>query len=461
MGNTGDLTDTMAEGGVIATLIYHPEFLLSENILKPGFFSKTDNKCFFWAIEKLVASGVDNVDVVNLGNTLNSDLKIKHAMEQYSISSLQSYIDMAKNAARGTYEEYRLLAENVVTCAFRRELEAFAVSVGKECHNRELSLDDLNDYVTGGITRMAERFIFGGDSVLFGEKIDDVWAAIENKRNDDGTYGLPSKVDSLNDYITYGDGELTLIAGSTGKGKSAFFLNEGMYAVQRGVTTMIIDTELTDEVFLPRALANISGVPVRKIRSGTYTNEECKRVLAAKDWLKMQPFIHQYDPVFQKSKVEQMAWKWKNQKNLGLLIYDYIKPSERFGAADISQSLGIMTDFLKNTIAGGIGIPVIAGLQLNKQTGIVADSMKPERYADTLIYWKEKTVEELRKDSMACGNYKLEVVKNRNGATTGEDEYIDIMFQGDLMRVSAAKKHNGDGETDFEDVPEGERVFNN
>lgn len=446
-----DLVDILAEASTIATLIYHPEFLLTDNILKPKFFHEQDNQCFFWAIEELVTSGVDHIDAINLGNMINSNNGVRKVMEKYNIVNIQDYIERAHGAARATYDEYRLVAENVVVCAFRREMEKFAKDIGKECHNLDISLDDLNDFVNNGIADIAQKFIFDTDSVLFGEKIDEVWNDICNDRNDDGTFGLPSKLPSLNDYITFGDGELTLVAGETGRGKSAYFLNEAMYSLQRGVPTMIVDSELTDKVFLPRAIANLSGVTVKKIKSGTYTKNEEQKVMEALEWFKKQPFIHQYEPTFSKIKVEQIARKWKNQKNLGLFIYDYIKPSERYGAADISQSLGIMTDFLKNTIAGKLEIPVIAGLQLNKMTGLISDSQKPERYADTLLYWKAKNAEELRRDTLECGNFKMEIKKNRNGMCTGENEYIDINFTGDLMRISEAKKHELPDLTPFDD----------
>lgn len=443
------LVDIAAEAGTIATLIYHPEFLLVDNILKPTFFYETSNQCFFWAIENLVASGVENIDALNLGNILNSDKAVKNVMKKYNITNIQNYITMAQHAARSTYEEYKLLAENVATYAFRRELNKLSIEIGKECFNTNVSLDDLNDFVNNGIDGIAQKFIFGSDSVLFGERMDEVYENICNRRNDDGTYGIPSKISTLNEYITFGAGELTLVAGPTGRGKSSYFLNEAVYSLQRGIPTMIIDTELTDEVFLSRILANISGVPVNVIKNGNFTTKQDAEFRKAYKWLKRQPFIHQFEPSFSKIKIEQMVRKWKNQKNLGLLIYDYIKPTERYGAAEISQSLGLMADFLKG-IAGNLNIPVIAGLQLNKQTGEVADSQKPERYADVLMYWKAKTAEELRQDTLECGNYKIEIQKNRNGLITGENEYIDVVFQGDLMRISEAKKHNTTNDTPFD-----------
>lgn len=444
--------DVQAEATVIATLLYHPLFLLTDNMLKPTFFYGVDNQCMFWAIETLVTSGVENIDALNLGNILNSNQGVKNVMSSHNITDFQKYISLAHNAARSTYEEYKVAADNVVVCAFRRELEKFSKDIGKECHNLNISLDDLNDFVNNGIADIAKSFIFGTDTVIFGEKIDEVWEDICDDRNEDGTFGLPSKIDTLNDYITFGDGELTLVAGETGRGKSSYFLNEAIYSLQRGVTTAIIDSELTDKVFLPRALANLSGVTVKNIKAGTYTNEEAQRIMKAKEWLKMQPFVHQYEPVFSKIKIEQICRKWKNQRDLGFLIYDYIKPTEKYGAADISQSLGIMADFLKNNIAGKLEIPVVAGLQLNRQTGSVADSQKPERYADTLMYWKAKDAETLRKDGLDCGNFMIEIKKNRNGAVTGENEYIDIAFQGDLMRISEAKQHDVNNDLPFEDA---------
>ena len=56
-----DLVDASAEAGVIATLIYHPDFLLIDNNLQPRFFYGGENQILFWAISKLVESGVTNI----------------------------------------------------------------------------------------------------------------------------------------------------------------------------------------------------------------------------------------------------------------------------------------------------------------------------------------------------------------------------------------------------------------
>lgn len=446
-----ELVDNSAEGGVIASLIYHPEYLLSDNNLQPRFFWNQENQLLYWGINELVKQGVTKIDSLNLRNILYSDKSCRHAVDKFGLTNLQEYIEMARFAARGTYEEYKLLANTVITLAFRRDLCNFSVDIGKECFNQNISLDDLNDYVNNGVSKIAERFIFGGDTVQFGEKIDDIWEEICEDRNDDGSFGVPNLIPSLDEYFTFGKGELVLVAGATGKGKSSFFLAQSCFALQRDASVVIIDSELTDKVFLPRMLANLSGIPVKTIKSGNYTKSEEDKIKKSIDYIKRSNFVHEYLPVFSKLQVDQICRKWYNKNKLSFLVYDYIKPSERYGAADISQSMGLMADYLKS-VAGNLNIPVLAGLQLNRITGQLADSFKTERYADVLLYWKEKNVDQIKQDGYECGNYMMQVVKNRNGSIHSEDDYVDIKFIGDLMNVSEAKKHDpNQGETPFEE----------
>ena len=447
--NISELSDTSAEGGVIASLIYHPEYLLSDNNLQARFFYNQENQLLFWGIETLVKSGVTQIDPLNLKNVLYSNPACQRMTDKYGLTNLQEYINLAKLAARGTFEEYTLLANTVISLAFRRELYSLSSDIGQECFNRELTLDELNDYANNGISKVAEKFVFGGDTIQFAEKIDEIWDEICDDRNDDGSVGIPNLIPSLDEYYTFGKGELVLIAGATGKGKSSFMMAQSIFALKRGIPCVIADSELTDKVYLPRLLANLSGVPVKNIKSGRYTGTEEERIKKSIEYIKKCPgFVHEYTPVFSKLQIDQICRKWFNKDKLGLFVYDYIKPNGKM-AAEISQGMGLIADYLKS-IAGNLNIPVIAGLQLNRITGDLADSLKTERYADVLLFWKEKTVEQLQKDGLECGNFMMQVMKNRNGAIHDESEYVDIQFTGDLMRITEAKKHSSGPQTPFD-----------
>lgn len=448
--NITELVDNSAEAGVIASIIYHPEYLLSDNNLHPRHFYNQENQLLYWAINELVLNGVTKIDSLNLHNVLYSNPACSRIADKYGLVNIQEYINMARIAARGTYEEYKLLTETVISLAFRRDLCTLSADISKECFNKALTLDDLNDYVNNGISKVAEKFIFGGDSVQFGEKVDAIWEEICEDRNDDGSIGIPNLIPSLDEYFTFGKGELVLVAGATGRGKSSYFMNQGLYALKHGIPIVIIDTELVDKTYLPRTLACLSGVTVKKIKTGRYTKEEYAKIMKAMEFIKKSPgFVHEYQPIFNRTTVEQTFRKWYNKNQLGFGIYDYIKPTERYGAAEISQSLGLMADFLK-TIAGKLEIPILAGLQLNKLTGTVSDSQKPERYADVLMFWKDKTIDQLKQDGLDCGNYCIQVMKNRNGSIHDENDYTDVQFVGDLMNIHEAKRHGHNPETPFD-----------
>lgn len=444
-----DLKDIAAESSVIASLIYHPEYYTVDNILTPMFFFDKSNQCLFWGIEQLIQSGVDNIDALNLNNMLHSNEGVKSVLKAHNLDDIGKYLDMAKYASRDSYEEYKLIVGTVITLAYKREMLKFSSQIQSNCFNPDNSLDDISNFVSGGFDEINKKYLFCGDSMLFGDKVDQLWEVLCNRRNEDGTIGIPNIVSRLNDYFTLGRGELALLAGATGKGKSSYFLAQATHSLKQGIPTMIIDTELDDNVFYPRLLANLSGVSVHSIKAGTYGKSEFEKVEEAKNWLKKQAFIHEYMPTFNKFKIEQLVKKWKTQKGLGLFIYDYIKPGSTYGAAETSQSLGLITDFIK-TLAGTYDIATMAGLQLNKQTGQVADSQKPERYCDVMMYWKEKSSEEIQKDGLACGNFKIQISKNRNGSVTDVDDYVDVSFKGDYMRVEGAECHDKAEETPFE-----------
>lgn len=74
-------------------------------------------------------------------------------------------------------------------------------------------------------------------------------------------------------------------------------------------------------------------------------------------------------------------------------------------------------------------------------TGKVADSAKIGRNASTIAIIQDKSLEEIEADGPECGNKKLRIVLNRNGAQMAPDEYIDLMFTGNLIRYEEAKQH--------------------
>ena len=101
-----------------------------------------------------------------------------------------------------------------------------------------------------------------------------------------------------------------------------------------------------------------------------------------------------------------------------------------------------------------LGVSVFAGDSVSAQsldsgigaaqatiTGKLADSAKIARNASTIAMISDKTPEEIEADGAECGNKKLRVTVNRNGMQMTQDEYIDLLFDGNHILYEQAKQH--------------------
>ena len=66
MRDISEISDIGAESGIIGTLIYHPDYVLVTDYLKPKNFYGTENACIYWAIQELYKDGIANIDAYNL-----------------------------------------------------------------------------------------------------------------------------------------------------------------------------------------------------------------------------------------------------------------------------------------------------------------------------------------------------------------------------------------------------------
>lgn len=446
--NIDKMIDKHAEATVVATVVAHPEFILHTDYLKPGYFYEVSNGCIYWAVEELYKHGVTNIDAVNIENMLNSNKAVKRRMEESGIEKLDEFISMSSYVARHTIEEYKIVVNEVVTLSFKRDLAKIANQIEVDCENDKYKLTDLNQIVNSKIEKLTEKYIVTDEIKIFGEQVNDLWQEVVSRRGENGLYGLPSKFPIVNEYFTYEPGELVLLCAKMKRGKSALMMNEALHKIKMGVPTLYIDSEMQSRLFYERMLANITQIEVKRIKRGTYTDEEEKRIIKANEYLQKVPFVHVYMPNPTEDEIYSLHKMLKYKMNLGFSVYDYIKGSAEDSSA-LYQMLGRRTDFLKNRIAGELEIPVLAGAQLNRG-GEIADSIKLLQYCSVAAFWREKTPDEVQEDGLECGNFCMNVGLNRLGEQMPEEEYLDFMFHGNTMSIVQAKQHGLTQQTPFD-----------
>ena len=193
-----DLSDIQSESGVIGTLIYHPDYILHTDYLHPNYFFGTENGCIYWAIQELYKDGITNIDAYNISNKLQSNKGVSNTLEKYNMPSVQDFMDLYKETARHTLEEYQMLANNIVTFAFKRDLVKTFNHLSNVCYKKDYNLDKLSSNVYGELEKLTQQYISSAEVHTLGDVIDDLWQEICSRRNDNGVYGIPSKYSIFN-----------------------------------------------------------------------------------------------------------------------------------------------------------------------------------------------------------------------------------------------------------------------
>ena len=444
-----ELADNQAESGVVSTLVYHPEFILHSDYLKPGYFFNQDNGCIYWAISELYKNGIDNIDAFNISNMLASNKAVQNTINKYNLPSIQEYIDLCSETARHTLEEYKLLAQSVVTLSYKRDLVKSMSEVESFCRDKAITLSELNKKRNDILTKLDEKYVVSDEIKILGEEAEDLWQEICERRTDNGYYGIPSMFKILNNWFTYEPTELVVVQAKYKQGKSVLLMLEALHKIKNGIPTLYVDREMSDRIFYERCLSALTGVDVKRIKNGRYSDEEREKIESANKWMKKQPFVHVYRPDLADEELYSMCKILKYKMGLQFVIDDYLK-SNATSASDQYNLLGARTDFLKNRIAGELGLAVLTAAQLNR-AGEVGDSMKINRYLSVGIKWFLKTQEQIAKDGLQCGNAGMKIYINRLGAQMPEDDenaYLDFIFDGNKMMISEAEQHDSTNEFD-------------
>lgn len=437
-----EISDIQSESGVIGTLIYHPEYILHSDFLKPNYFVGKENGSIYWAIQELYREGITTIDAYNLSNKLHSNKAVEKTLEKYNIPSVEEFIELYKETARDSIEEYKSLAQTVTALSFKRSMIKTLNQVEKLCFDKGCSLDKLSNDVYQKLDDLTQEYVTTTEVQTLGEQIDDIWQEIESRRTEDGGYGIPSKYNIFNEYFTYEPTELVVVQAKYKRGKSILLMNEVVHKLKNGVPTLVIDTEMRTRLYTERLISHITGIEIKRVKNGRYSDEEAQKIKECIAWIKEQPFVHIYDPDITNEKIYSYCKMLKYKMGLTFFVFDYIKSNET-STSDNYNILGAKCDFLKNRIAGDLELAVLSACQLNRQ-GEVADSDKINRYLSVGIKWGIKPEERLVKDGRECGNAYAKIYPNRLGEQMlkdDEEDYLDFYFDGKTMSIYEVEQH--------------------
>lgn len=436
-----DIKNVEAEAGVIASVLLRPELTFHSEQLRPNHFTNPQNAYVYFAVSELAKQNVDQVDAYNITNYLNTRKGTRQVGEDVNgivtIASLQDLIENARFIARDSPEDYRIIVDGVLDAAFRRNTFAKLVECERLCFNGNA---DIEHRIYETLDNVMLEFSTANEVPQFKDVVEKYWSEIEARQNPGGAGAIPFKFPTLNSYVMIERGELVVFGAEQKQGKSMMLLNCAVDLLKRDQRVLYIDSELNSRLFTCRMLSHLTGIEFRRIRSGRYDSDERAKIAEAIDWLKTRSFTHLYLPQFDEKTIYSTVRKVYHVQGLDTLIIDYFKGGDEKDAFASYQSLGGLVDLVKNKICGDLGISGIGAAQATS-TGRLADSAKIARNASTIIMLQDKTPEEIAADGPECGNKKLVVRFNRNGAQMADGEYIDMAFRGDVILYEEARQH--------------------
>ncbi|MCI0559801.1 MAG: DnaB helicase C-terminal domain-containing protein, partial [Nitrososphaera sp.] len=215
-------------------------------------------------------------------------------------------------------------------------------------------------------------------------------------------------------------------------------------AVYRNIPTLILDTELTEEMQMVRIAAQLAKVPYDLVEEGTWVRVQdyVNRIGEAEKILRDKPLIYESCSGKSIEEVVPLIRKFAMRFNTDvqktpkcLVIYDYIKLPDisKLADADEHQILGAITSKLHDE-AVRLKLPMFVIGQQNRSAVesdsivTIADSDKIARDIDSISIIRRKNEKELNLDPSDNGSHILKVLAARNGPGHLDDEYVNLQF---------------------------------
>ena len=361
---------------------------------------------------------------------VNPDYLMILSQGGYDKSNFDFYLEKVKNA----YLKFTLY----------KKLQDAAKSVENNCNDTEKTLtgESLIENISSDLSQLQSFHGSADSSVLVADRVEQF--VLERASNPKEVMGLKTGFPTLDNCINgLMPGTLTIIAGIAKAGKSTVLTNIVDYVTNESedqVPVLVISTEMLTDEDISRSLAIRTLIEERKIINGlAYNDPKLKPILdKAISQIKKSKFYHIYLPDFNAAKICSIIYHHKIKYNIGLAIFDYIKMSttgEDHKDKREDQVLGDITTALKNT-AGMLNIPIVTACQVNSRTGLIADSDRIQRYANTLIEFRPKSMEELEEQEFfKHGTHWLHIFKTRAGG----NKKIPIRFWKKCLKLQEAE----------------------
>lgn len=429
-----------AEEAILGAILANPTVLNRiVEFIKPESFYKPAHKIIYEAILNLFIRN-DAIDIVTVSEFLRENEKLE-------IVGGRAYVnDLALNTV--TTANIEFYAKIVQEKEIKRALinaGAEIVTMAYDNHSTEATLDT------------AEKLIFNiatqkntSDLTPVKDLVLTSYEQIEYRYNHrDELSGVQTSFYDL-DQMTSGlqKSDLIILAARPSMGKTAFALNLAQnVALRANKAVAIFSLEMPKSQLVKRMLCSEAEVDTQRLNSGH---------MQPKDWEKLTTAMNSFAdaPIYIddtgsvsvldiRAKCRRLAME---EKNLGLIVIDYLQLMEGGSTEDRNQQISAISRGLK-TLARELDVPIIALSQLSRAVesrsdkrpmlSDLRDSGAIEQDADIVMFiYRDEYYN--KEDTDNRGKAELIVAKHRNGPVGN----VELLFQSSITKFKNPTKTN-------------------
>jgi replicative DNA helicase len=255
--------------------------------------------------------------------------------------------------------------------------------------------------------------------------------------SDNKLRGVSTGFKSLDNKLSgFQNSDLIILAARPSMGKTSLALDIARKAaIQSDVAVGIFSLEMSSQQLIDRMLAAEAQVDSWKLRTGRLSSDsDFDRIRDTLDVLSKAPIYIDDEPGKNILKMRSVARKLKSEKNLGMIIVDYLQlmtPTNARNNDNVVQQVTEISRSLKS-LARELDVPVLALSQLSRavesrggkpRLSDLRDSGSIEQDADVVmfIHQPDKYKEEHEKTNIA----EILIEKHRNGPTGRVELFFD------------------------------------
>lgn len=412
--------DVEAEQAVIGSMLTDKDAISSAiEVLKPEDFYREDNKVIYEAILNLY-NRAEPVDIITLKIELQSMKQLEAIGGLEYIAQLPDKVPTTANV-----EQYIKIVEEKSALRALIKTANDLISLG---YDQTQEVEEILDTAEKRIFDVIQNRNQKGYTAIKDILVDSFTQLEQLYNQKQHITGTPTGFADL-DYITAGlhPSDLIIVAARPAMGKSAFALNIATNAAVRANTPVaIFSLEMSKEQMTNRILCSEAMVDSNKVRTGKIEDDDWTKLAEASGALSTSQIFIDDTPGISVMEIRAKCRKLKLEKNIGLVVIDYIQlvqgsskrnSSREQEISEISRSLKIL--------AKEIGVPVIALSQLSRSVeqrpdhrpmlSDLRESGAIEQDADIVmfLYRDDYYNEDSEKKNMA----EVILAKHRSGST--------------------------------------------